>query len=228
MENIIILILFTYPGIMADYLHDQMVEKEAFHKDIKESFRTVRDFFLSAVITLVTISLFSLIMRVNPELQTIINEIQKDMNIWIYLIMSIVISVISAYVWHGINLLTLKRKNRKAERQNTFLESKWDKTWTALYRDRKIPYAHCVMAVYKDGKLIRAGLTHHVTENPEEDPWIALKFMTEAEEEINKPKDKRKVLIEPAYSFINLQNGTSVEIYDSRYFTPKIDEKYKF
>jgi len=48
MEEIIILILFTYPGAMADYFHKLMIRGKQYDNDPDEHFRIARDFFLSA------------------------------------------------------------------------------------------------------------------------------------------------------------------------------------
>ena len=112
MEEIIILILFTYPGAIADYFHKLMIRGKQYDNEMEEHFRIARDFFLSAIITLMTMILFCRIRNVQFTLQAVADALQKGKNLWIYAPMSLFVSLAVSWVWMQLNKAVLRKVNK--------------------------------------------------------------------------------------------------------------------
>ena len=214
MENIIILILFTYPGIMSDYFHGLMVKGKQYEKKTEEPIRAARDFFISAVITVAGMGVFSLITRTAFSLSGIRDALQSGRNLAIYLPISLTLALLAALIWYSGNRILFWSRNKLRSNQGkpTIDESK--SVWASMMKDKNIPFANAVLAFYKDGKLIRAGVAYNVSDDYRNDPWAILYHMETIEEELAREIAGRAMLFHPSHSFVNFESGMVVDIYD--------------
>ena len=214
MENIIILILFTYPGIMADYFHGLMVRGKQYEKRPEEAIRAARDFFLSAVITVAGMGIFSLITGTGFSLGGIRAALQSGRNLAIYLPISLMLALGAAWIWYAGNRILFWSRNqlRSNQGKSTLGESK--SVWKSIFDDPYIDYNNSAFAIYQDGKLIRAGLPIDVSDDMQNDPWAILTWTETARMDLERPTEERTLLINPVASCVNIGNGVTVDIYD--------------
>jgi len=218
MEEIIILILFTYPGAMADYFHKLMIRGKQYDNDPDEHFRIARDFFLSALITLITMLFFCGIRRIDFTLSIVMKELQKGENLWVYGAFSLIAAFVISGVWVVGNKAYLQVTNRGRASRGTATLDETKNVWASMMTDPEIPFRTCALAVYQDGKLIRAGLAHNVSDDYKNDPWAVLTYSDTAKADLERPLEERSILISPEYSFVNIENGIAVDIYDGSRF----------
>ena len=227
MESIITLILFTYPGIMADYIHGIIVRGKVYDRKPDEFFRAARDFFISAVLTAVTILPFSRIRGIGYSIQETAKDISGGVGLYTFIGISMMVSAIAAVIWFGLDKITLKTTNkiRKKKYGDTINEVK--NVWSSIMKDKWIPYEECVMAVYRDNQLIRAGLTHNVSTDLQEDPGIIMKYTDLAEQQVKLEPGKRTLIDHPVVSYVEPANGIRIDIYDGKKLTDYISDWMK-
>lgn len=214
MEDIIILILFTYPGIMADFIHSSMVRNRIFDRKPDEFFRAARDFFLSAAITAATMGPFCAARGIPYSLQATKLEASKGMGLMIFIILSLSASAAAALIWASGERVLLRIRNRRREIRGKDAMSEEKKVWASIRKDPDIPYYKCVMAIYKDGQLIRAGLTHNVSTDLQEDPGILMKYTDLAEQQVKLDPEERTLIDYPVVSYVEAASGIRIDIFD--------------
>lgn len=230
MENIIILILFTYPGIMSDYFHGLMVKGKQYEKKTEEPIRAARDFFISAVITVAGMGVFSLITRTAFSLSGIRDALQSGRNLAIYLPISLTLALMAALIWYAGNRILFWSRNKLRSNQGKSTIGEGKSVWKSIFDDPDIDYNNSAFAIYQDGKLIRAGLPFDVSDDIQNDPWAILTWTETARMDLEQPAEERTLLITPKYSCVNIGNGVTVDIYDGglmRKFISSEDEEQK-
>ena len=227
MESIIILILFTYPGAAADYLHSIMIRGKQYDKPAEGYFRTARDFFLSAIITLVAMALFCPMRSVPFTLDGAAEALHSGKGLWIFAALTLIGAVAAAGIWAAGNECILRARNNCQQNSKKPTISENRSVWASMMTDKDIPFIDGVAAIYKDRKLIRAGMLHNVTDDAQDDPWVILKWTETAEAELQLPVEKRKLLSDPFYSFVNISNGVTVDLYNGKKFGQFIDDYLK-
>ena len=218
MESIIILILFTYPGAAADYLHGIMVQGKQYDKETDAFFRTARDFFLSAVITLSVMAVFCPMRNVPFTLAGAAEALNSGKGLWIFAAMSMIGAAAAAALWTAGNHFALKVSNRHRAKSGKWTMSEIQSVWSSMMTEKDIPFENCALAFYKDGKLLKAGLAHTVSDDYRNDPWAILTWTGTAMADLERPENERSLLINPDHTFINFQNGIHVDVYDGTKF----------
>ena len=227
MENIVILILFTYPGIMADYIHDRMTKGKAYNTPTEEPFRTARDFFISAMITVAGMGIFSLVTGEPFSLNGIRTALQSGSRLAVYLPMTLALAAIAAVIWYGADRIRLKAGNSARRKTDRPTIGETESVWTSMMTDRNIPFNEAVLAIYKDRQLIKAGVAYNVSDDYGKDPWAVLYYSDMIEGELARPMKERAMLFSPQYSFVNIENGITVDVYDGKEIKDYIREWVK-
>ena len=218
MQEIIILILFTYPGAMADYFHSLMASGKQWDNTPDEHFRIARDFFLSAMITLASMAVFCMIRKAEFSLTGVTEALQEGKGLWIYAAISFLIALLTAAAWSAGNRGFLKASNRCRASRGTATIDETKRVWESMMNDPEIPFNKCVMAIYQGNQLIKAGIPHNVSNDVKSDPWAILTWTETAMQDLQRPADERSLLINPDYSFVNLENSMTVDIYEGTKF----------
>ena len=146
--------------------------------------------------------------------------------LWYYLGASFVTSLFIGAIWYLAKkaAFEIRNDNRRHEEKP---EIAMDKSiWSTISTDTAIPFMNCVLAIYKNGKLLRAGMAHNVTLNPETDPWIILKFTDLVEAELSVKAEKRTLLDQPSFSFTNIESGVTIDLYDGQELGKYVDDWY--
>lgn len=218
MENIIILILFTYPGAVADYLHSIMIRGKQYDKPAEGYFRTARDFFLSAVITLAVMAVFCPMRGVPFTLDGAAEAMRSGKGLWIFAALTLIGAVVTAFLWTKGNHWRLKVWNHQRARAGKWTMDENKSVWASMMKDKQIPFNNCALAFYKDGKLIKAGIPYQVSDDFQNDPWAILTWTGTAMEDLERPEGERSLLINPDHTFVNFGNGVHVDVYDGTEF----------
>lgn len=216
MENIIILILFTYPGIMADFIHSRLSQKTVHDRKPEEYFKVARDFFLSALISVVSIKIYCMITDSEFSISTAVERFGKDESIWGFGLITIVVAVAAALIWKLLDDCTLWIRNKIREKQGKSTTDKIKSVWESMFDDEELKFDESAMAIYQNGQLIRAGLSYNVSNDYQNDPWATLIYTETVEEELRKEKKDRTMLIDPTASLINIENGVRVDLYNAK------------
>lgn len=225
MENIIILILFTYPGAMADFIHSRIVSGKQYDHKPEEYFRVARDFFLSALISMASIWAYCGITGQKFGISTAVERLKADESIILFMGITIIGAALAAMIWAmwDSGKFGIRNGIRAKSGKTTFAREK--SVWKTLMTDADIPFNKCVLAFYQDGKLIRAGIPHTVSDDYEKDPWAILMWTETARMDLERPEEERSLLISPTHSFVNFENGISMDVYDGSAFYDFICEK---
>lgn len=216
MENIIILILFTYPGIMADFIHSRLSQKTVHDRKPEEYFKVARDFFLSALISVVSIKIYCMITDSEFSISTAVERFGKDESIWGFGLITIIVAVAAALIWELLDFCLLKIKNNLRKSQGKSTTDRIKSVWTSMFDDPELNYDESALAIYQNGQLIRAGLSYNVSDDYQNDPWATLIYTETVEAELSKEKKDRTMLIDPTASLINIENGIRVDIYNAK------------
>ena len=224
MEGIIIMILFTYPGAVADYLHGVMIRGKQYDKPAEGYFRTARDFFLSAIITLAAMAVFCPLRGVPFTLDGAAEALRSGKGLWIFAALTLIGAAIAAGIWTAGNHLAFAAWNKGRVKAGKWTMGETKSTWATMMNDKSIPFDNCALAFYKDGKLIKAGLAYEVSNDYQNDPWAILTWTGTAMEDLERPENERSLLINPDHTFVNFENGMHVDVYDGTRFRKFISE----
>lgn len=224
MENIIILILFTYPGAVADYLHGMMIKGKQYDKPAEEYFRIARDFFLSGVISLACGAALCAMFRMPFTMGAIMEALHSGWKLCAFAALTLVGAAATAWIWTAGNKIVLRSRNRRRTQENRPEIAEHKGAWASILAEKPQFMNESIAAVYQDGRLIKAGMTNYLREYSEDEPWITLMWTETTKAELEMPLEKRTLLSDPMYSMVNIENGLVVDLYDGREFGRFIDE----
>lgn len=225
MQDIIILILFTYPGAMADYFHSRWTKGKEYADKTEEYFRIARDFFISALITVASVTVYCAVSGTAFSLGAVAGKLGELSELIAYLPISLVLSWMTAFLWKISDRVLFRLRNKRLKKEGKPELGEISHVWQSLLTDPEIPTTNSVFAVYdRNGKLIRAGAVHEATTEPEADPWVTLKFMEWAEEELELPYEERELIGSPYVSCVNINNGMYIDVHDGDKLYKAVDE----
>lgn len=218
MENIIIMILFTYPGAMADFIHSRIVEGTQYDHKPEEYFRIARDFFLSAVISIASLWAYCAITGQQFGISAAAEKLRTDDSVWLFAGITIIGAILAAAIWAALDNGKFSLRNTIRQKAGKTTYAKRKSVWESLMTEKDIPFNNCVLAFYQDGKLIKAGMPHTVSDDYKNDPWAILMWPETARMELEKPEGDRTLLRSVSHTFVNFESGITVDVYDATLF----------
>lgn len=221
MENIIILILFTYPGAIADFYYNRFTDGLRINQQPDEYIRIARDFFLSVFITAASMGIFCPITGTRFAIAKVAERLMTGIELLIYIPISFALAWITAKCWAWLGETMVKRENKKSKKEGKATDDIHEKTWAAMMDDSSIPFNDSVYVVRDRGQIIAAGLVDFGTKDPEKNPWVVLRQSSFVEEEMGR---EDSMLGQKVASCVNLQNGITVDIYDGKAIREYTDE----
>lgn len=209
MENIIPLILFTYPGAVAEYVYNLLSAEYAFHRKPDEVFRVARDFFLSALVTALC-----LLLSGEKNLATLTTRLQDTGCLFSYLAESLAASAALGAVWFAARLAIFRAMNRgKAEKRDPTLGER-QTVWQDLFSDPELCCGSYVAEIRQNGALLRAGIVYEYTRDLQTDPGMILMHSAMIEADLARPAEDRALVGLPYAHYMDLNSGMEVSFYD--------------
>lgn len=221
MENIILLMLFTYPGAISYMVYYLSTKDKTYYQELDSFSRTAWCFFMSAAVTVLSFTVLSLTSG-EYSLKGVVDKIQSTPSLWKYLVISFGFSVIMGIILHF--LLRLYFKLRNAYRVHCGLSpyAQEQKVWQNLIQNYDI--TDCALIIRKDEKIVRAGMPEILPGDFEKDKRVVLSYCDEVEHEINEPDGG--LLGNRFLCVYDLATNTELEFIASQDLDKAIREKY--
>lgn len=172
MENILLAILFTYPGAVAEHFYMMLARKRSFYRVPDQIFRIARDFFISAAITIV--SMIVLLRREWVDVNAWITVLHKGNVLLWYAVISLTMSILTGCAWYSIRAVVERINNHRLEKQDRPTSTKYFSTWEQLYNDQEFSICDTVAEIWKDGNRIDIGIAKYMPPDLRTDPGIVL------------------------------------------------------
>ena len=214
MENIIVAILFTYPGAFVEFTYWKLAKDAAFYKKPEEYFRIARVFFLSAIVTLFCLLLFGIIEHGQLELSNAVYYLEQRNNAIIYSIVSVVISCMVGFVWYGLSCLRQLIRNKWRLNHRKAPDGKCKQVWMSMLADPDVPKMDYVLEIWKHGKLMKRGYIMHLPDDLREDTGFVLMHCDLVEEVLNTPD--QDLISDPLVSYVDIATETEIIIRDAK------------
>jgi len=228
MENILLLIIFSYPGVLADMLYTFFAKDKSFYKEPTEAFRVARDFFLSAIIAIATMPIVIQGSENGHTLSNWVSALQKSEVIWDYILVTLGGSIVLSLVWYLFDLhVGLRIKNGIRKLLKLAPESKYKKTWDDLIqKNDHVNIDECAIVIYDaNGKQIAAGLPRSIPGDIDEDPHFALAHCSTVINELNDSDDSYLDGLRLVY--VDVKTMSRIEFYDASRLYKAIAEAQK-
>ena len=217
MENLILLMLFTYPGAISYTVYYLSTKDKTYYQELDSFSRTAWCFFLSAAITIMSFGILSL-STTESSLITLIAKIKTTNMLWKYLLLSFALSLIVGVSWHLLRRLYFHVVNHIRSKHDLSPFGKEQKVWQNLINNYDI--TDCVAVIKKGGKTVRAGMPQLLPDDLGSDKVIVLSHCEEVEGELNKPN--HGLLGKPFVSAYDLSTDIEIEFIASHLLDEKI------
>lgn len=209
MQNVIALILFTYPGAVCEYVYRRLSEDRAFFHEADEVFRVARDFFLSVAVTAICLWISGA-----GTLTTLMKKIQDAPGLFMYAGCSLLVSVAVGIIWHLASRARFRVWNRVRKSSGKAVLGPRKTVWQDFLSDPDIQSENVIAAVYRDGKLLRAGILWEKPMDLETDKGMILTFTSTVEGDLRRKRGRRALIGDPIAHYIDMESGTDVALYD--------------
>ena len=216
MENIILLILFTYPGAFVEYTYYFLAKERDFYQEPAVYFRTARVFFFSAVVTLVNLWLFGILHHGPLNLSTAVMFIKRENNAIHFALVSCGVSMLLGFIWYKIMCMKEKKDNERNLENGKATRGPRKQVWKSMFADLNTPQTNYIAEIYHDGKLVRRGLVYHRTNDPRDDNALALIKCDLVEEVLN--TENQALIGEPMISYVDMDNNNEIILRDGAEF----------
>jgi len=147
----------------------------------------------------------------NASLQNLITAITATRDIWQYLAVSFLCSVVVGLVFYFAMLLFLKLKNRIGIFQGIAPDGLKDQVWREFVTQYNT--TDCALIVRRSGRIVRAGMPEILPSSIKDDPSLLLSHCEEVEREYN--KDDHGLLGNRFVSYYDLSTDTEFEFIAS-------------
>ena len=211
MENIILLMLFTYPGAISYMVYYLTTHNKTYYQKLDTFSRSAWCFFLSAAVTVISFKVLSLQLG-NSNLVCLIEKIKYTSALWNYLLLSFCFSIGLGAVWHFILLLHFKLHNAYRVHKNLSPFVKEQKVWQNLVQNYDL--TDCAVIIRKAGKVVRAGMPEIIPGDIDKDRRIVLSYCEYVEQELL--KHDRGLLGDRFVSVYDLATDTEIEFIASQ------------
>lgn len=217
MENIIVAILFTYPGAFAEFTYWSFAKDEPFYRKPESYFQTARIFFLSALITLASLAFFGWVSCPGLNLSNAITFLNHGNNALCYTLISCAISGATGFVWFATRIGLQEVGNWLKISQGKARIGPRKQVWMSMLADKNTPQMGYVIEIHKHGELKQCGLAYHVPDDLREDTGFALMHCDLVKKYMDNPE--YDIISKPLVSYIDLEHDAEIIIRDGLKFS---------
>ena len=221
MENIILLMLFTYPGAISYMVYYLTTKDKTYYQKLDSFSRTAWCFFLSAAATVLSFTVLSYTFGTS-SLNVLVEGIKSTPALWKYLLISFTISIVMGIILHFLLLLYFKLRNDYRVHRGLSPYAQEQKVWQNLVQNYDL--THCALIIRKDGVIVRAGMPEILPGDFDKDKRVVLSYCDEVEQELNKPD--RGLLGDRFVSVYDMATSTELEFIASHDLDKAIQEKH--
>ena len=220
-ENVILAMLFTYPGAIAYMVYYISTKDKTYYHELDSFSRAACCFFLSAAVTVFSFTVLSFSFDTS-SLVFLVEKIKHTSFLWKYLLISFGISIAFGAAWHFLLLIYFKLLNAHRVRQHLSPFGHEQKVWQNLMQNYDI--TDCALIIRKNGEVVRAGMPEILPGDFDKDKRIVLSYCSEVEQEI--AKEDGGLLGDRFVSVYDLGSNTELEFIASHDLDKAIREKY--
>ncbi len=220
MEDIILLILFTYPGLAAEYIYSVLSKGKAFYSPIDKRFQIAIDFFLSALITVLCMIVLIPSSQAR-SLAELVSALQTTDLIWKYTLLSLGMSVVFGLLFFVIRLLVFLMSGRRNLKHGILAESIDEEVWARIMHDHNVHTTDDVLVIKRDGKIITAGSMYNVTMDFSKHKDFALSYSQAVIAELQKGDSSRIKL--KIVEYYDAETNTLIEFWYAKEFLDELD-----
>ncbi|MDO4866340.1 MAG: hypothetical protein Q4C10_07250 [Clostridia bacterium] len=182
MENIILLMLFTYPGAIAYLIYSRIAKGMTTYQEPDSFTRAALCFFISAAVTVITCGMLT---NMRGGLSGLIGELKHTGMLWNYLKWSFILSIVAGVLWIVCARLMLLAVNKYRRHKHIPPHTVRRKAWVELINEYSV--GECAAIIRKGGKIVRAGFPQVLPDDLSDDPVIVLSYCNRVERELAKP-----------------------------------------
>ncbi len=220
MENLMLLVVFTYPGAICDMVYTHLAKEKSYFSAKPDAFRIARDFFFSALVALVTMPFVIPQGQDTLTLENWVKQMQRSDALWRFLALSLLASVLLGLAWYLIqDKILFPLQAWYAERTHRPVMDEYQDVWRGiLAAPDTFALRDSVFLVRRQGKLVRAGIPHLITHDIHQDKALVLTHCDAVEAELNSDSGR---IQEHVASYYDIEHDVEIEI---RHATPLLEE----
>lgn len=224
MADVVILILFTYPGVFAEYVYHCLAKGKSFPDKVDDVFRVARDFFVSAFVTMIALWAFALSKDMPYVLKLLMDELQTGSNLWEYCCISVVFSMMTGCIWYFLAYGLFALQNIKQYQENGTITSVNEFVWLDFraVKETELKDGRPILAIYKNGVLVTAGFLSVLTYDPGDDPGITLDSVEIVSSELINSSEYIDTAVSTYY---DMNTGTTYSLYDGMALYEKLQSE---
>lgn len=214
MDDLLLLLIFSYPGAVADMTYAALAKEKTFYRDISNTARVARGFFLSVIITIVTMLITIPDGGRAHTLTNWLSLLKASDLIWRYSATTLGISVLLGILWYAFAMLQHEGRNLWAKiTKRTFKNTQYGQTWYDVVRQpKKVDLRQAVIVVYNaEGKRINCGFPFALPNDIRKEHALALSNREWVELELDKDQDN-SLIDAVLVTYSDLQNGYKIEV----------------
>ena len=221
MENIVLLMLFTYPGAIAYFVYCRMAHGKIFYKEVDTFFKSAICFFLSVLVTVASITILAL-GNSGLSLAKLSVAIKNSDTLGKYTFISFAISLICGVIYYFLAWLFFQLSNHDRKAHNVSQVDEHLYVWNDIMDNYDI--SGCCVVVRKNGKMLHAGFPLVLPGDYSKDKSLALEYCDLVEKEIN---DNGDSIGEAYISYMDLDSDIEIEFRDAHVLQELINKKDK-
>lgn len=210
LDNLIYLLLFTYPGALVQILFNEFVPQYIRYEKENSTLAVARYFFYSVCVSFMSIFAFVHIAGIPTQgFQAFVVEMQKEWRIAQYFGVSILGSGAFAFLWHWFRKAVhkLHKKARDTGRRTV---------WEDIIRNPDVFVLGKAVAVIRKGDKTWAGLPEYVPTHTENDMGICLTRREFVEDILKHEPDRAKAekyIGHDIATYVDLERGFDITFY---------------
>ncbi len=220
MDDLILLMLFAYPGALVKVILGKLAERhwKKVHDDATT--QAAKYLFFSAAVNAVSLLAFGWILGMPAGLTEWIKTLKKGWNIGIYLALSLIVSILFSGTWYLFVRHVLSRAANTIKRiAGAPVDSQFCDVWSDTVMNPAVMDTSCVVAVVKrGGKIEECGFLWAIPKSITENPSLSLSRTDLVRgilaDDANKGKADRTIGGVIA-AYVSLDKGFEIEFRDA-------------
>lgn len=228
MEQIIIAMIYLYPGALVDILRRAFFKRTYRDEETSDSTRAAKHFVFSTIISVVSLLIYGRLAGKSVANPTdLLSAFSATMEIPRFFLISLIVTGIFSCVLEGLEEGWAKLKSLRLEKTEKMKIKRSADTWHTLVYDKDFENARSALVLrIKSGAGEQAGICYSLPERFED--GIALIWTPETQEAFKHDEeavDDKKLIFGPVGVYCDPKTGIIVEFFEARKLFEQIQEK---